>query len=155
MAVAAQQFQAKACTDMIVSPVMIPGRAAQVAVAAQQFQAKACMDVEFGLYCATQPTVAASTGLRFSCWMGAYPGLAAHFRSAGLNPGNNHWDKARASRISVCSVCIRTLLSSCLASHNSRGTPVTRHAPHWTFCGDRCNRASLMSCLASWWLSAV
>ncbi|KAK9840651.1 hypothetical protein WJX81_007029 [Elliptochloris bilobata] len=67
----------------------------QVAVAAQQFQAKACTDVEFGLYCATQPTVAASTGLRFSCWMGAYPGLAAHFRAAGLNPGNNHWDKVQ------------------------------------------------------------
>jgi hypothetical protein len=70
-------------------------RARQVAAAAQQFQAKNCTDVEFGLYCATVPTVAASRGLRFSCWMGAYPGLGAHFGAAGLNPGSNHWDKAR------------------------------------------------------------
>jgi len=69
--------------------------ARQVAAAAQQFQAKNCTDVEFGLYCATVPTVAASRGLRFSCWMGAYPGLGAHFGAAGLNPGSNHWDKAR------------------------------------------------------------
>ena len=67
----------------------------QVAVAAQQFQAKGCSDVEFGLYCATVPTVATSRGLRFSCWMGAYPGLAAHFNAAGLNPMGSNWDKAR------------------------------------------------------------
>ena len=67
----------------------------QVAVAAQQFQAKGCSDVEFGLYCATVPTVATSHGLRFSCWMGAYPGLAAHFNAAGLNPMGSNWDKAR------------------------------------------------------------
>ena len=95
VAVAAQQFQAKASTICDGTLTLTPGRISQVAVAAQQFQAKACTDVEFGLYCATQPTVAASTHLRFSCWMGAYPGLAAHFRAAGLNPGNNHWDKAR------------------------------------------------------------
>ena len=92
----------------------------QVAVAAQQFQAKACTDVEFGLYCATQPTVAASTGLRFSCWMGAYPGLAAHFRAAGLNPGNNHWDKVRPNLARAGAVQTSPALAMFTRKHRRR-----------------------------------
>jgi hypothetical protein len=31
--------------------------------------------------------------LRFTCWMGAYPGLTEHFAKANLDPKANQWDK--------------------------------------------------------------
>ena len=31
--------------------------------------------------------------LRFTCWMGAYPGLTNHFSKANLDPKANQWDK--------------------------------------------------------------
>jgi len=68
-------------------------RGCLVAVAAQQFQARDCVDAEFGLYCATAPAVAGCAGLRFSCWMGAYPGLTSHFAAASLDPLRNAWDR--------------------------------------------------------------
>jgi protein XRP2 len=63
------------------------------AVAAQQFQARRCGDTSFSLFCGTAPSVSACADLTFTCWSGAYPGLAAHFRAAGLDPGANAWDK--------------------------------------------------------------
>ncbi|KAK9807838.1 hypothetical protein WJX72_010736 [[Myrmecia] bisecta] len=66
----------------------------QVAVACQQFQAKNCTDIEFGLYCATQPSITSSSDIRFGCWMGAYPSLTQHFGAANLDPKTNMWDKA-------------------------------------------------------------
>jgi hypothetical protein len=63
----------------------------QVAVACQQFQAKGCALCEFWLYCATGPSLSGCTGIRISCWAGAYPGLTAHFAAANLDPRNNHW----------------------------------------------------------------
>lgn len=64
-----------------------------VAVACQQFQARTCSNVEFGLYCATHPSISSSTGIRFSCWAGAYPGLTGHFALANLDPKQNNWNK--------------------------------------------------------------
>ena len=66
-------------------------RGCQVAVACQQFRARACTDTEFGLYCATVPSVADCSGLRVGCWVGAYPGLTAHFGAASLDPSANAW----------------------------------------------------------------
>lgn len=40
-----------------------------VAVASQQFQARGCSDVDFGLYCATAPTVRSCKGVRVGCWV--------------------------------------------------------------------------------------
>lgn len=40
-----------------------------VAVASQQFQARGCRDVEFGVYCATAPTVRGCKGVRVGCWV--------------------------------------------------------------------------------------
>ena len=40
-----------------------------VAVASQQFQARGCEDVEFGLYCATAPTVRGCKGVKVGCWV--------------------------------------------------------------------------------------
>lgn len=65
----------------------------QVAVACQQFQAKACERIEFGLYCATQPSLSGCRDIRIGVWRGAYPGLAAHFGAANLDPSANHWSK--------------------------------------------------------------
>ncbi|GAB4819794.1 hypothetical protein N2152v2_006840 [Parachlorella kessleri] len=65
----------------------------QVAVACQQFQAKTCERIEFGLYCATQPSLSGCAGITISCWAGAYPGLSAHFLAANLDPKANHWNK--------------------------------------------------------------
>ncbi len=45
------------------------------------------------LYCATNPSVRGSSGLRFKTWTGAYPKLTEHFASANLNPSDNKWDK--------------------------------------------------------------
>lgn len=68
----------------------------QVAVACQQFQAKSCAQIEFGLYCATQPSLSGCTGITIGCWAGAYPGLSAHFAAANLDPKANNWNKVRA-----------------------------------------------------------
>lgn len=46
-----------------------------------------------GLYCATQPSITASTNIKFSCWNGAYPGLTQHFAAASLDPKSNNWNK--------------------------------------------------------------
>ena len=35
--------------------------------------------------------------LRFTCWMGAYPGLTEHFAKANLDPKANQWDKVPCS----------------------------------------------------------
>ena len=40
-----------------------------VAVASQQFQARKCSDTEFGVYCATAPTVRNCKGVRVGCWV--------------------------------------------------------------------------------------
>ena len=40
-----------------------------VAVASQQFQARKCSDSEFGLYCATAPTVRGCKGVKVGCWV--------------------------------------------------------------------------------------
>jgi hypothetical protein len=64
-----------------------------VAVACQQLQVKNSTDTEFGLYCATKPTIVGSKDIRFTCWMGAYPGLTEHFVRANLDPKANQWDK--------------------------------------------------------------
>lgn len=77
-------------------PAIFDGvRNCSVAVACQQFQAKGCKDVEFGLYCATQPSLSSSRGIRIAPWAGAYPGLTAHFAAANLDPSAaaNHWNK--------------------------------------------------------------
>ena len=68
-------------------------RGCQVAVACQQFRARACTDTEFGLYCATVPSVADCSGLRVGCWVGAYPGLTTHFAAASLDPSANAWTR--------------------------------------------------------------
>ena len=65
----------------------------QVAVACQQFQAKGCDRCQFGLYCATGPTLSGCTAIKVSCWSGAYPGLTAHFAAAQLDPTKNQWNK--------------------------------------------------------------
>ncbi|KXZ49377.1 hypothetical protein GPECTOR_21g603 [Gonium pectorale] len=39
------------------------------------------------------PSIETSVRLAFSCWRGAYPGLAEHFRRARLDPTANTWDK--------------------------------------------------------------
>ena len=43
-----------------------------VAVASQQFQARGCSDVEFGVYCATAPTVRSCKGVRVGCWVSSF-----------------------------------------------------------------------------------
>lgn len=65
----------------------------QVAVACQQFQAKNCDRIEYGLYCATQPSLNGCTGITIGCWAGAYPGLTSHFMAANLDPKANNWIK--------------------------------------------------------------
>lgn len=65
----------------------------QIAVACQQLQVKNSSDTEIGLYCATKPTIESCSDIRFTCWMGAYPGLTQHFSKANLDPKANHWDK--------------------------------------------------------------
>lgn len=50
-----------------------------------------------GLYCATQPSITASTGINISCWNGAYPGLTQHFAAASLDPKSNNWNKVGAA----------------------------------------------------------
>ena len=65
-------------------------------MACQQFQAKGCRSVEFGLFCATQPSITACSGIRIACWAGAYPGLTEHFAAANLDPNSNHWSKVGA-----------------------------------------------------------
>ncbi len=62
-----------------------------VAVASQQFQARGCRGCAFGLYCATGPALAGCADVALSCWAGAYPGLAAHFAAASLDPLDNQW----------------------------------------------------------------
>ncbi len=57
-------------------------------------------NTEFGLYSATKPTIEHSSDLRFTCWMGAYPGLTGHFDKANLDPKSNQWDKVFLSPLS-------------------------------------------------------
>lgn len=65
----------------------------KVAVASQQFQAKGCSGCKFGLYCATQPSLTGCSTIEIGSWVGAYPGLAAHFAAANLDPKANNWNK--------------------------------------------------------------
>ena len=58
-------------------------------------QVRNSSSTEFGLYCATKPTIEHSSDLRFTCWMGAYPGLTEHFDKANLDPKSNQWNKVR------------------------------------------------------------
>jgi protein XRP2 len=62
-------------------------------VAAQEFQAKRCTNVEFGLYSAQKPQISGSNGLSFKTWTGAYPKLGQHFRAANLDPASNQWNQ--------------------------------------------------------------
>ena len=54
------------------------------------------------LYCATNPSVRGSSGLRFKTWTGAYPKLTQHFAAANLNPADNKWDKVWHSMRDSC-----------------------------------------------------
>ena len=74
-------------------------RDCQISVASQQFQVRNSTATEFGLYCATKPTIEHSRDLRFTCWMGAYPGLTEHFHKANLDPKVNQWDKVRMQQL--------------------------------------------------------
>ncbi|EFJ52420.1 hypothetical protein VOLCADRAFT_116082 [Volvox carteri f. nagariensis] len=60
-------------------------------VAARQLRTRDCKDLDIALYCATQPSIETSTGIVFSCWRGAYPGLTRHFGCARLDPAKNTW----------------------------------------------------------------
>ncbi|GLC56133.1 hypothetical protein PLESTB_001072300 [Pleodorina starrii] len=60
-------------------------------VAARQLRTRDCKDLDIALYCATQPSIETSTGIVFSCWRGAYPGLTEHFKRARLDPTKNTW----------------------------------------------------------------
>lgn len=52
-----------------------------VAVASQQFQARKCSDTEFGVYCATAPTVRNCKGVRVGCWVSKRGGGEVSFFS--------------------------------------------------------------------------
>ena len=65
----------------------------KVAVACQQFQAKGCEECDFGIYCATGPTLSGCSSIKFSYWAGAYPGLSQHFALANLDPTKNQWNR--------------------------------------------------------------
>ena len=122
VAVAAQQFQVRSRPPTTRAPCMAalhPPAVAPVAAPAGCLHARpaqgpgaamadgcatscaVCRQVrnssnsEFGLYSATKPTIEHSSELRFTCWMGAYPGLTQHFEKANLDPKSNQWDKAR------------------------------------------------------------
>ncbi|GLI61174.1 hypothetical protein VaNZ11_003463 [Volvox africanus] len=60
-------------------------------VAARQLRTRDCKELDISLYCATQPSIETSTGIVFSCWRGAYPGLTEHFHKARLDPTKNTW----------------------------------------------------------------
>lgn len=60
-------------------------------VAARQLRTRDCKNLSIALYCATQPSIETSTGIVFSCWRGAYPGLTEHFAKARLDPTKNTW----------------------------------------------------------------
>ncbi|KAG2428002.1 hypothetical protein HXX76_011988 [Chlamydomonas incerta] len=60
-------------------------------VAARQLRTRDCTRLDIALYCATQPSIETSTDIKFSCWRGAYPGLAEHFSHAKLDPTKNTW----------------------------------------------------------------
>lgn len=65
----------------------------KVAVACQQFQAKGCNGCDFGIYCATGPTLSGCSSIKISYWTGAYPGLNQHFALANLDPTKNQWNR--------------------------------------------------------------
>ncbi|KAG2487437.1 hypothetical protein HYH03_014004 [Edaphochlamys debaryana] len=58
---------------------------------AAELRTRDCKDLRISLYCATQPSIETSTGITFSCWRGAYPGLGEHFKRARLDPAKNNW----------------------------------------------------------------
>lgn len=73
------------------------------------WQVRNSSNSEFGLYSATKPTIEHSSELRFTCWMGAYPGLTQHFEKANLDPKSNQWDKVHSfgGPLDTCSVPVR------------------------------------------------
>ncbi|KAK5620326.1 Protein Xrp2 [Crenichthys baileyi] len=60
-------------------------------VACQQFRTRDCQKMDVFLYCATQPIIESSTGMKFGCFQYYYPELAFHFKDAGLSIFNNNW----------------------------------------------------------------
>ena len=64
-----------------------------ISVACRQLRTRDCHDMEFRVFCATQPSIETSTGLRFGCWQAAWPGLSAQFKAAKLDPTRNTFAK--------------------------------------------------------------
>ncbi|KAK3241757.1 hypothetical protein CYMTET_48505 [Cymbomonas tetramitiformis] len=62
-------------------------------IACRQLRTRDCERLNLGLYCYTKPIIETSTDISFKCWMGAYPGLVEHFKSADLDPSINTWYK--------------------------------------------------------------
>eukprot|EP00890_Picochlorum_soloecismus_P000365 jgi/Picsp_1/1329/NSC_04809-R1_protein xrp2 len=75
-------------------PALFQGcRNCHVSSASQQFQAKECACCDFGLYCATGPTLTSCQQITIGCWSGAYAGLGTHFSKANLDPSKNDFGK--------------------------------------------------------------
>ena len=67
-------------------------RGCSVVLAAQQLRTRECHDCQMLLYCATQPIIESSSGLRLGCYMPhLYPELRAQFAAAKLLPWTNRW----------------------------------------------------------------
>lgn len=63
----------------------------KVIVACQQFRSRDCRDCDFGLFCATEPIIETSTGMRFGCFEFFYFSLREQFDKAKLSVYNNLW----------------------------------------------------------------
>jgi protein XRP2 len=75
-------------------PALFQGcRNCHVTSASQQFQAKECTRCDFGLYCATGPTLNLCQEITIGCWSGAYAGCSSHFHKANLDPIKNDFGK--------------------------------------------------------------
>ncbi|KND00544.1 uncharacterized protein SPPG_04852 [Spizellomyces punctatus DAOM BR117] len=62
-----------------------------VVVASQQFRLRDGHSLRISLYCATQPVIETSFGIRFSCFRYSYPRLRDQFRQAKLPLLRNEW----------------------------------------------------------------
>jgi len=63
----------------------------KVIVACQQFRTRDCKDCDFGLFCATEPIIETSVGMRFACFEFFYFSLKEQFDKAKLSVWNNLW----------------------------------------------------------------
>eukprot|EP00762_Andalucia_godoyi_P008371 ANDGO_07355.mRNA.1 Protein FAM188A homolog len=63
------------------------------AIATRQFRCRDCVNCTVFLYCATEPIIETSTGLKFAPWNAAYKHQGVHFERAGLDPGASQWDR--------------------------------------------------------------